>query len=643
MSGGGRGGPPGGGMGGPRFERGGGGGGQFQGGFGGSNFLVGQQNGIASTNSFGLNYSDNWGDNFSVQHSYFFNRTQNQNLQNLQRQYFTTSDSTRTYDQLSDVATKNFNHRLEMRFEYTIDTMNSIILQPRLYFQDNNSTSYLFGTNILNDSLLLNRTTNGNKSNTNGNNLNNQLTFRHRFETTGRTFSIELRNGLNNREGTGEVNSLAAYYRGQMSTNDTINQHSTTKTVGTSFSSRIVYTEPIAENTQLQFSYNPSFSKNNADNRRSDFSSATNSYSLLDTSLSNQYENKYTTQNAGVAYRWRDSYVNLNLEMSYQIADLEGEQVFPFTSSTKKTFYNLLPSAFMQYKISETDNIHSFYRTSTREPSINQLQNVVDNSNPLLLTSGNPDLKPSLTHTLMSRYSLTSVDRTKTTFLMFMTSYTNNYIGNSTVTSSLDSTKRGAQLTYPVNLDDNWSVRSFITHGFPVATIKSNLNINAGYTFSQTPGLINNDINITNSTGINFGIVVSSNISEDVDYTISYSGNYNISRNSLQKELDNNYYYHNSGLKFNATFWEGVVLRNELTNTLYTGLGEAYSQNYWLWNLSLGKKIFSNQNGELRLTVTDLLNQNTSVNRSVTETYVEDSNNQELGKYLLLMFTYTIR
>jgi hypothetical protein len=453
-----------------------------------------------------------------------------------------------------------------------------------------------------------------------------------------------LRNGLNNREGTGEVNSLAAYYQGMTSANDTINQHSTTKTDGASISSRIVYTEPIAENTQLQLSYNPSYSKNNADNRRFDFSSATNSYSLLDTTLSNQYENKYTTQNAGVAYRWRDSSVNLNLEMSYQIADLEGEQVFPFTSSTKKTFYNLLPSAFMQYKISETDNIHTYYRTSTREPSINQLQNVVDNSNPLLLSTGNPELKPALTHMLFTRYSLTSADRLKSTFIMLSASVTNNYIGNSTVSSFYDtSLARGTQLTLPVNLDDNWSFRSFVTHGFPIAEIKSNLNMNAGFTYTQTPGLVNNNKNLARTSGINAGVVISSNISEDVDYAFSYSGNYNIARNSLQTELDNNYYTHTAGLKSTVTFWEGLVLRNELTNMLYTGLGDAYNQNYWLWNLSLGKKVFENQNGEIRLTVTDLLNQNTSVNRSVTETYVEDSNNQVLGRYLLLMFTYTIR
>lgn len=646
--GGGRGGGGGGGgMGGMRFERGGGGGGgggQFQGGFGGSNFLVGQQNGIASTNSFGVNYSDNWGEKLSVQHSYFFNRTQNNNLQNLQRQYFTSSDSTRTYDQFSDAETKNFNHRLEMRFEYTIDTMNSLILQPRLFFQDNNSSSYLFGSTMLNDSLLINNTITDNNSNTTGNNLSNQLTFRHRFETTGRTFSIELRNSFNNREGTGNNTSDVTYYHNNGNLKPIINQHTTTKTDGSSISSRIVYTEPIAENTQLQISYNPSFSKSNADYRRFNLDSSTYSYSQLDTTLSNQYENTYTTQNAGVAYRWRDSSINLNLEMSYQISDLEGGQVFPFTSSTKKIFYNLLPSAFMQYKISETKNLHTYYRTSTREPSINQLQNVVDNSNPLLLTSGNPDLKPSLTHTLMSRYSLTSIDRTKSTFLMFMTSLTNNYIGNSTITNASDLlVPTGVQRTTPVNLDNSWNARTFITHGIPFEVIKSNLNMNAGYTFSQTPGLINNVENITSTSGINAGVVVSSNISEDLDYTLSYSGNYNISRNSLQEELDNNYYYHNSGLKFNATFWESLVLRNELTNMLYSGLGDAYNQNYWLWNLSLGKKIFDNQNGEIRLTITDLLNQNTSVNRSVTETYVEDSNNQVLGRYLLLMFTYTLR
>jgi hypothetical protein len=96
-------------------------------------------------------------------------------------------------------------------------------------------------------------------------------------------------------------------------------------------------------------------------------------------------------------------------------------------------------------------------------------------------------------------------------------------------------------------------------------------------------------------------------------------------------------------MKLNLMFWDGMVFRNEMNHILYTGLSSDYNQNYLLWNISLGKKFLSGQKGDIRLTVTDVLNQNKSVNRSITETYVEDTQNEVLGRYVMLTATYTIK
>jgi hypothetical protein len=80
-----------------------------------------------------------------------------------------------------------------------------------------------------------------------------------------------------------------------------------------------------------------------------------------------------------------------------------------------------------------------------------------------------------------------------------------------------------------------------------------------------------------------------------------------------------------------------------MDNVLYSGLTGGYDKNTLLWNMSLGKKLFSKQQGELTASVVDLLNRNKSVNRTVTGTYVEDTQNNVLGRYLMLTFTYTVR
>ena len=82
---------------------------------------------------------------------------------------------------------------------------------------------------------------------------------------------------------------------------------------------------------------------------------------------------------------------------------------------------------------------------------------------------------------------------------------------------------KGSQISKPVNMNGYISARSFFTFGMPIKFLKSNLNWNAGISYAKQPGLINNVSNISNSYNYNFGAVLSSNISEYIDFNLSYS------------------------------------------------------------------------------------------------------------------------
>ncbi|HTY11068.1 MAG TPA: outer membrane beta-barrel protein [Bacteroidota bacterium] len=647
-----------GGGGGGGFRGGGGGGGAGFGGGGGpgggganiSNFLVGQQNGVATTNSVGLNYTDSWGSHLSVTQSYFFNYTNTDNDQKLHMQYFPTPDSSTFYDENSAANSKNGNHRADMRLEYNADTLNSIIELPRLYFQNNNSASTVGGVNSLSTQQLINQTMNDNNAGTNGDNLSNHLVLRHKFDLPGRTISLDLGTSYNQKRGTTSQQAASEYYQGTRTTADTLNQQTPIFTDGYTVSSRLAYTEPIDVLSLLQFTYNPSYSRNNSDNKKYNFDPATGEYTIPDTSLSNTYQNQYWTQNGGIAYRIRLTGFNGMAGVSYQVAALRGQQQFPLTTTITRTYYDFLPNGMLTYNIAEHTNLRMFYRTTTQAPSISQLQNVVDNSNPLQLATGNPSLNESYTQTLTTRYMVTNVDNNRSTFLLLSIVHTNQYIGNATVTAQRDTVlsggvvmNRGTQLSFPVNLNGQWNVNSFFTHSIVVGFLKSNLNLTSGLTYARTPGLINQALNIADTYGPGAGAVLSSNVSEKIDFTLSYNGNYNISRNSFEPDLNSQYYSHTATIKTNLIFWDGMVFRSEVDNALYSGLSGGYNKNSVLWNMSFGKKFFSKQQGELTASVVDLLNQNKSVNRTVTGTYVEDTQNNVLGRYFMLTFTYTVR
>jgi hypothetical protein len=202
---------------------------------------------------------------------------------------------------------------------------------------------------------------------------------------------------------------------------------------------------------------------------------------------------------------------------------------------------------------------------------------------------------------------------------------------------------RGSQLTRPDNLDESWSGNLFGVYSRPTPWLKSIVSFNGGGSFTSTPALINGATNRTRTWALRSGAVLSSNISERLDFTLSYQGTWNLSRSDLTDGGSGDYYTHGIGLRFNAVAGPGIVLRQELTHNLQSGVPSSYGQDVVLWNTTVGKKFLKNDRGEVRVTATDVLEQERSVSRSITETYVQDSRDRTLGRYLQAVFTYTFR
>lgn len=629
--------------GGGRGGRGGGGGG---GNNSSGNFLVGQQSGISKTNAAGLNYTNTWGKNVEATGSYFFNRSDNTSITNLSRKYITSQDSALQYDEASRSASLNYNHRLNFRLEYKIDTLNSLIVTPRLSYQKNNSSAGLLG-NYRAGTEPQSSISNGNSADNKGYNFSNNILFRHRFAKRGRSISLNVTTEVNNRDGNSSLLSTNEYFSPAETT--IIDQRSDNYTDSYTLSGNIAYTEPISKNSQLQINYTPSITKSKTDKRTYNLNPETAGYDDLDTLLTNKFENTYITNRGGVSYRYNIRKYNFMAGLNFQHAALSSDQDFPVAFTLDRSFQNILPQLMFSYRPEQGRNLRIFYRTSTNAPSISQLQNVVDNRNPLFLKTGNPDLKQSYTHSFNARYGKTNITTASSLLFLISGSYVENTIGNASIIAAQDTVvqgitlTRGTQLSFPVNLNGNWTGRALFTYGTPVSKVKSNLNFNTGFNYNRTQALINNAINVANNYAFSQGVVISSNISEKIDFTVSYTANYTIVKNTLQKQADNNYFNHTSSVRFNWIFWKGFVFNSTLNNTLYSGLSEAYDQSIWFWNASLGYKFLKDQSLEVKVTGFDLLNQNNSITRDVTETYIEDRQTNVLTRYLMVMVTYNLR
>ena len=150
-------------------------------------------------------------------------------------------------------------------------------------------------------------------------------------------------------------------------------------------------------------------------------------------------------------------------------------------------------------------------------------------------------------------------------------------------------------------------------------------------------------MNYANSPTFGAGLGLTSNISKAVDFNLSYNTSYTSVENSLNSSQNNSYLNQTIGAKLNVVFWQSLVLNTDYSQNIYTGLAQGFNTNFALLNLGLGYKFLKGKQAELRASVFDLLNQNTNVSRTITETYSEDMRNNNLRRYFMLTFTYTLR
>jgi len=644
--------------GGGRGGNGGGGTGGYSGGPGGgsgngpnpNNFLVGQQGGINTTNSIGLNFIDKIGTKFTINASYFYNNTDNLTTSSISRQNFLTDTTTLYYTENDTGSSNNYNHRASIRMEYDFDSSNSIIMTPKLVYQNNNSSSPINGINTFEDQTL-STTMASYIAHTSGYDFSDNLLLRHKFKKKGRTISLNIATDVNDKTGSTAIVSRTEYFQ----TNDSIvsaNQQGQTGTKGYTISPNLAYTEPLSSVSILQFNYNPSYMQNHTYKTTNNLDTVSDAYSSLDSLLSNRFENTVINQKEQLSYRLKGDKFNLMMGIANQNTQLSDQETFPNVFTINKSYENVLPSAIFNYNFNKSDKIRILYFTSTVAPSITQLQNVINNSNPLQLITGNPDLKQAYNQSLTIRYTLINTPKGQTFIGYANASFQSDYIANSTIIANKDTTiingpnsvllNKGSQITLPVNLPGYASARSFLTYGFPVKFLKSNLNINLGYTFTRTPGLINDITNVASTNNFTGGLVLGSNINEKVDFTLSYSGNYNLVSNTIQPNLNDNYFSHTGDFKINLLPWGGWLFNTEISNVYLTGLG-SNDENIFLWNVAIGYKFLKNRLAELRLSCNDLLNQNQNITRTVTDTYVEDTRTQVLKRYVMLTFTYNIK
>jgi uncharacterized membrane protein YgcG len=623
---GGGGGRPGGGGGGATISFGGGGGG---GGGGGE--------GVATTISGGGNYSNVFNDkrtdfnaNLSLSDIDRLNTsnsyTQNLTPGNLFNRYDTSSSRSKSKQQ--SIGT-TLDHKVSESFSYK--------LTPSIGSSNNSSFNESSSETFLPDGTKTNSNATASSSATDAINFNNTLLLKKKFVKKGRTISSTITNGYNTSNSNGEQYTTQEFFIGGLKVRDSVlDQQNLRKGNTMTYSANVIYTEPLGKRSLLEM--NAYLSQSIGSSSRKVFDKNTNgNYDLLNTRLTNEFNSEYTYSGGGMNYRTNQRKFNFASGFAVQNAKLNGENISAKTK-LNQNFKDILPSATFRYNFSQTKNLNIDYRTSTNQPSLTQLQPVLDQSNINRQTIGNPDLKRSYQHNVNIRFFSSKVISQKNFFALVNASTTNNSIIN--YDSILPSR---VTLSKPVNVNGAYRVFGSLNYGFGMKKLYSRFNfgLNTGLNnnISYTNGLLNTIVTKTFGPSFRYNFTIDEKI--NLDLTARYS--FNNTNNQISPALNTNFLTKVFGAEMDNYLPFDFLLNQSFNYTINSGRAEGFNTAIPIWNANFSKFFMKNKRAELKVSAFDILNKNAGISRNVSQNQIVDQYYNVINQYFMVSFIYSLQ
>jgi hypothetical protein len=590
-------------------------------------------NGVTKAWMGGVNYRDQWGKKISVTGNYFYNNTSKYISQQQNRQYILPDTSYFNY-QNAQSENNSTNQRFNLRIEYQIDSMNSIWFTPTLSYTTNDY-------NVEGDYTAMdgkhNPVNDGNNlytSSATSPDLSGNLLYRRKFKKEGRTFSLNLNSGYNTNDASGVNRSFTKYYQGNDPGVDTINQQYDQDNTAKSWGINMTYTEPILKDRILELHVGHSANLNESNKDTYNKNPMSGKFDLMDSVYSNAFRNTYNTNKAGINIQTRKLRYNYTLGMNVQQNLLNSYSVTGDSSFGQKTV-NFFPEAYFNYTFANNNRLRFYYRGRTDQPSLSQLQPVPDNSDPLNTKVGNPNLKTSFTNSFRLNYRAFNREN----YHMFFANLNFNTVSNDIVNSTTYN-NAGQQTSQYVNANGSYNASAFITAGLPIKDSKNMVNSHTSVNFGKDVGFVNGQRNAARTLNLSQGLSLNYAYKELFDFRLEGNVTYNKASYSLQKSQNTDYLDYEGSLDFNINLPAHFTVQTNFDYTANTGRASGYNQNIAMWNASVSKYLFKKQQVQLKLEAFDLLNQQVSISRDVTASYIEDERTNVIPQYFMLSVTY---
>lgn len=601
---------------------------------GGDDFSYGQ--GYPSSITGGFHFSNKWDkDKHNSNNTYQYNDLKVTGLTTSKTQNI-LPDTTFINTTAQNLSTHKIRHRLTSIYDWQIDSSSSLKVTFKPSTVKSNSVSNYLGQSISEDGKIINESNRTTSTTGQNDTYTGNIFWRKKFKKTGRTISLNSDLSFNNRDENTLLEAKNSFFdsNGNLVKLDNVDQMKVNKESSSSINSLLTYTEPLWKNTFLVASYRLNLNRNDAERNTLSKNSSGKYENLVDT-LSNHFIFNTTGNLGSLNFRYNTTKLNFSAGTGF------GNSVYHMTDIRKNTerevsFNNFIPAVNLTFMPKKQRRIYFTYSGNTRNPTLQQIQPLLDNIDPLNITIGNPNLKQSFTHNFNFRFSDYKVLKSRSISFYMNYSTTDNAISTSSTVDSF-----GRRVNQAINVSGNYNLYASAGYGFDLVP-SLNVGLNVGPSKSRYVSVVNGLENISDNTSFNIGLNAGYWADKWFNFWMNVGANHNNSSSSIRPDVVTKYWSYNTYSNFQLKFKkQKLYIDMGLQANIYQKTAVfANQQDAYIFSPSIRKIISKNDKWEAKLYVNDLFNQNRGINRNISSNFISETTNQTIQRYFLFSLTY---
>ena len=592
-------------------------------------------NGITNSSSIGLNYNDKLNDKLTVGANYNFNHSYNKN-DNYTRQENLLPNNIYTTESNSLTKNETFGHQVGATLEWNKDK-TKIFFNPSFNRSNTNSSVKSESTSIDENGNLRNESDKNNRNESTSNTFASSLNIYQGFNNKS-YLNANFNVNLGNTDQDNRIKSSTLFYTGNRP-NDIRNQLETNGAKNNSLKVDLNYTFPVSDSAKIAVGSGYMYTFNENDNITWDYDDLTGTFISQNSLLSRYTELNQNKFSPFAEYQLNKNKISTTLKAGADFYNQKNYGLYQ-NQGYNLTVNEVLPllEASARYKFNTSSSLALNYFYNTSLANTNQLLAIENLSDPLNIFVGNPDLNPNRSHQISLNFS--NFDRQTRQGINANLSY--NYNQSSIVSySQVDenlitrSTYRNVEGNYRVNGNLFWSKQ------LSKAGNKLNLNVGLNSSYARQQAYRNSVL----YTAYNASIMPNVRLTWKWNDYLTVSPSYNL-------RFSNSKYYnysideqsntvHNFSLRTISTWPKNLTWTNDFSYNNNSRMAAGFKRDFFLWNAQLMYSFFNNKL-EAGVKVYDILNQNNSYTRTISDEYIRDERNTILTRFVMFSLTFNL-